>query len=298
MKDGKPHICVCICAFKRPGLLLRLLEHLGKQKTDGTFSFSIVVADNDVEMSSGGVFSEFVKKSEIETSYVREPRQNIALARNAALRHARGDFIAFIDDDEFPKEDWLKVMLEACESGQVAGVLGPVRPYFEVEPPRWIIDGGFCERPEPPTGKIMGWEESRTGNLLFRQNIIEGIGEVFNPEFGTGGEDKDFFMRMAQRGHVFTWCNEGAVYESVPPERLRRSYLLKRAMLRGKNILKHPAGKARLIAKSFIATPLYFVMLPFTLPFGQHVFMKYCIKFCDHAGRIMELLKLNPIGER
>ncbi len=298
MTDGKPHICVCICAFKRPSLLLRLLQHLEKQETGGIFSYSIVVADNDVEMSSGRVVSDFAQRGEIKTTYVSEPRQNIALARNAALRHASGDFIAFIDDDEFPREDWLKVMLEACEKDQVVGVLGPVRPYFEIQPPKWIIDGGFCERPEPATGKVMGWEESRTGNLLFRRNIIERAEQVFNPEFGTGGEDKDFFMRMTQMGHVFTWCNEGIVYESVPRERLSRSYFLKRAILRGKNILKQPVGRERLIAKSIIATPLYLVMLPFTLPFGPHIFMKYCIKLCDHAGRIMEILKLNPIDER
>ena len=40
------------------------------------------------------------------------------------------------------------------------------------------------------------------------------------------------------------------------------------------------------------------MMLPFTLLLGQHVFMKYCIKLCDHAGRILSALGLNPVRER
>jgi hypothetical protein len=144
----------------------------------------------------------------------------------------------------------------------------------------------------------MEWEECRTGNLLFRRLIAEGVQEVFNPEFGSGGEDKDFFMRMTRLGHVFRWCNDGVVYETVPKERRKRSYLLKRAMLRGRNVLKHPVGRVGLVARSLIAAPVYLMVLPFTPMLGQHVFMKYCIRFCDHAGRILALLGLNPVRER
>src|SRR5215469_9249606 len=41
------HICVCICTYKRPGPLQRLLKGLEGQETQGLFSFSVVVADND-----------------------------------------------------------------------------------------------------------------------------------------------------------------------------------------------------------------------------------------------------------
>jgi succinoglycan biosynthesis protein ExoM len=298
MSSGSSHISVCICTFQRPLLLKRLLDKLEQQRTDNQFVYSIIVADNDVQLSARPVVAEFAAKSRIEVTYCSEVRQNIALARNKALEHSKGGFIAFIDDDEFPESDWLLRMLKTCEDYQAAGVLGPVRPYFEALPPRWITKGGFFERPEHPTGRMMDWEESRTGNLLFRRVILDGVPEAFKPEFGTGGEDKDFFMRMTQQGHAFRWCNEGVTYEAVPPVRWKRTYMLKRAMLRGKNILKHPTGRIGLVAQSVVAAPVYSLMLPFTLLLGQHVFMKYCIKFCDHAGRILALLGLNPIRER
>ncbi len=292
------HISVCVCTFQRPRLLERLLECLEQQRTNGRFTFSVIVTDNDFRRSANHLVAKFVARGRIAVTYSCESRQNIALARNEALSHAAGDFVAFIDDDEFPENGWLAEMLDACEKYEATGVLGPVRPHFEEPPPRWITDGRFCERPEYRTGRIMNWEECRTGNVLLRRQALDGLQEVFNPIFGSGGEDKDFFARMMRLGHVFRWCNEGIVYEIVPKERWKRSYMLKRAMLRGRNVLKLQIGQVELVARSLVAAPLYLVLLPFSLVLGQHVFMKYCIKFCDHAGRLLALLGLNPVRER
>ncbi len=293
-----PRVTVCTCTFRRPRMLRRLLDTLLLQQTGGRFEYSVVVCDNDPARSAEVVVAEFKEVTALLVAYVSEPRTNIALARNAALRAANGEFIAFIDDDEFPEPDWLHRMLQACVDHDAAGILGPVRPHFENPPPAWIVRGGFCDRPEYPTGRVVHWEESRTGNLLFRRSILEDEAPAFREEFGTGGEDKDFFMRMAQRGHVFRWCNEGIAWETVPPERWTRRYMLHRALLRGNNILKLPGQKLGLLVRSAVALPVYLVMLPFTLLGGQHVFMKYCIRFCDHAGRLLGAVGLNPVKER
>jgi hypothetical protein len=70
--------------------------------------------------------------------------------------------------------------------------------------------------------------------------------------------------------------------------------MLRRALLRGRNSLKHPKGRWALIAKSLIAVPLYLISLPVTLLRGHHWFMKVSIKLCDHLGRILTLLGVNP----
>ena len=298
MSTTAPHVTVCICTFRRPAMLARLLDALERQRTDGQFSLSVAVTDNDPQGSAQAVVSGFAARSALTVVYSQEPRKNIALARNEALRHAHGDFVAFIDDDEFPEPDWLEKMLAACVAYDAAGVLGPVRPHFDAPPPPWIVKGGFCERPEHTTGRVMDWEESRTGNLLFRRAILGSEPQPFLEQFGTGGEDKDFFMRMTRRGHVFRWCNEGITYETVPPARWTRRYMLGRALLRGRNILKHPGRQLPLLAKSVVALPTYTVVLPFALLFGQHVFMKYCIRFCDHAGRLLAAVGLNPVRAR
>lgn len=298
MPGQQEHISVCICTYKRPHFLKRLLQKLDVQQTEGLFDFSIVVLDNDREESAKQTVAEFSKGSSIETSYLMEPTPSFALARNKVVGNTRGDYLAFIDDDEFPADDWLLTMLKTCKSHGVAGVLGPVLPHFEAEPPRWLVKGGFYDRPRHETGFAMGWQESRTGNVLIRRQIIEGMDAVFNPEFRMGGEDQDFFRRMMDKGHKFIWCDEAPAYETVPPHRWERKFLLKRALLRGKTTFRHPKNRARNIAKSLIAVPLYLVALPFLLLIGHHLFVKYLVKLCDHGGRLLALMNLNPVKER
>jgi glycosyltransferase involved in cell wall biosynthesis len=292
-----PHISVCICTYQRPQFLARLLEELACQQTEGLFTYSIVVADNDQAQTAKDVVSRFRSRSSIETIYCVEPNQNIALARNRALAEAAGDFIAFIDDDEFPQRDWLFLLFKICSRFQAAGALGPVKPHFDVEPPEWIIRGGFFERPTHKTGFVIDWRQGRTGNLLFRRQIIAGISEVFRREFGSGGEDRNFFMRMIQKGCVFVWCNEAVVYEVVPAVRWKRSFMLRRALLRGKSSMNHPGFGLGKIGQSLVAVVLYSMVLPFLLISGQHNFMRYLIKLCDHAGRILAFLGIHPISD-
>lgn len=295
---AKPHIAVCVCTYQRPVMLQRLLEAVEQQVTNDAFSISVVVADNDAARSAEGLVKAWGARSRYKITYCSEPTKNIALVRNKAVETADGDYIAFIDDDEFPVANWLSDLLRTCDQYSAAGVLGPVRPHFETPPPAWLIKGRFCERPEQPTGTEMEWAKCRTGNVLFKSAITAGETEVFRREFGTGGEDQDFFRRMSEKGCVFVWCNEAIAYETVPPNRWTRSFMFKRALLRGRNSLRHPKGRIRLIAQSCIAVPLYTLFMPVALIIGQHVFVKVCVKFLDHFGRLLTLARLNPVEER
>src|SRR5215472_3239474 len=137
------HISVCICTYKRPDCLRRLLLELSRQETLGLFTFSIVVADNDHTESARRAVEEFACSSKIPVKYCVQPEQNIALTRNSAVNNADGDYVAFIDDDEFPANLWLATLFQACEESGVEGVLGPVKRYFDAQPPNWLLKGDF-----------------------------------------------------------------------------------------------------------------------------------------------------------
>src|SRR5262245_22044824 len=96
------HICVCICTYRRPAFLTALLHALVDQETEGRFTYSVVVVDNDRARSEEAVVRDFTASTTLAVHYGVEPRQNIALARNRAIENARGEFVAFIDDDECP----------------------------------------------------------------------------------------------------------------------------------------------------------------------------------------------------
>ena len=292
------HITVCICTLKRPQLLGRTLAKLENQRNEGLFTYSIVVADNDSLGSSKQLVSDFSRGSRLPVVYCIEPRQNIALARNKALHHAAGDLVAFIDDDEFPADDWLLNLFKMYKASGADGVLGPVEPYFETEPPQWVRKGKLFNRPAHPTGYKLEWEQSRTGNVLFRKDILNRLETPFRSKFDTAGEDMDFFRRAMDQGCSFLWCNEAVAYEVVPSSRCTRTYLLRRALLRGSNFPKHPEHRFRNVAKSLIAVPCYTLILPILSLFGQHVLLKYLIKLLDHASRLSAFLGLTLVTER
>jgi glycosyltransferase involved in cell wall biosynthesis len=290
------HISVCICTYKRPELLKRLLGELRDQDTDGLFTYSIVVADNDHLRSAESVVVDFAAASSIPVRYCVEPRQSIARARNKAIENAIGDFVAFIDDDEFPAKKWLLSLFKTCNEYGVDGVLGPVKRHFDEKPPNWVIRGNFYERPTHPTGFVMNWKETRTGNVLLRKQIFVDDEPPFKPDF-RASEDQDFFRRMIETGSVFVWCDEAVAYEVVPPNRWKRTYMLRKALLRGATTVLHPTFGIRDIAKSVIAVPAYTVALPFTLVLGQHRFMDLLVRLFDHLGKLLELLGVNPVKE-
>src|SRR5262249_37164323 len=133
-----PHISVCVCTYKRPEMLSRLLTYLSKQQTNDLFTFSVVVADNDSQRSAEGTVERCKLELGLDIKYCMEPRQNIAMARNKVVSSAEGDYLAFIDDDEFPIDTWLLTLLTVCQEYGVDGVLGPVLRHFDETPPRWV----------------------------------------------------------------------------------------------------------------------------------------------------------------
>jgi GT2 family glycosyltransferase len=231
-------------------------------------------------------------------TYCVEPEQNIALARNRAVANASGDFIAFIDDDEFPGRDWLLQLLQTHRRFGADGVLGPVLPYFQSVPPSWLTRGKFFDRPTHETGYRLAWAEARSGNVLFKRSVLNDLDVPFRSQFDTAGEDVDFFRRLMEAGRTFVWCAEAPVHEVVPAVRCTRSYLLRRAVLRGSNFPKHPRDRVRNAAKSLVAVPCYALALPVFALLGQHLFVIYLIKLLDHGSRLFAFLGVPLVTRR
>jgi len=294
------HISVCVCTYKRPHLLGRLLTNLSNQVTGGSFRYSVVVVDNDRLQSARTTVSTFGEKTLVDITYVSEPEKNISLARNRAVQNARGSYLAFMDDDEFPGEDWLLNLYNTCKMHNADGVLGPVIPQYEVEPPEWVVKGGLHCRKEFRTGAILrNSRDTRTGNVLLAMRIFDEMKRPFDLRYGrTGGEDTEFFRRMMAEGRVFVWCNEAPVYETVPPERMKQSYFLRRALLRGTVAGRLQTFSVLGTSKSILAIFIYALSLPFLQLAGHHLFMKYLVKSCDHIGKLLATFGLNVVDER
>lgn len=219
----------------------------------------MIVVDNDAERSAESEVRQAQAVSPVPIEYYVEPEKNIALARNLTLDRAAGNLIAFIDDDEIPIERWLLELYLALVEFDAEGVLGALLPKFDEAPPSWLT-----------RHKLYYWENERlvsgvvqtrcnAGNALFKRSILDK-GVRFDPVFGhTGGEDSDFFDRLAAQGCRFVSSSKGLVYELIPPERTRPAYLLKRKVLHGCTAMRRfrLQGRSRRFLAVWMAKALF-----------------------------------------
>ena len=295
----KVNITICICTFKRALMLRDLLLSLNGQRS-GEYTFDVNVVDNDRFQSARQVVENVKNRLEYGVRYFCETEKNIAKARNKAVFNARGEYIVFIDDDEFPERGWLNFLVDTCRKQKVHGVLGPVLPCYDSSAPLWLKKSGLCDRKRFKTGTVLKNPAlMRTGNVLLRRDIFSQT-LLFNERFGlSGGEDSDFFKEALCQGYSFVWCDEAPVYEHVPPERCTGSYHLKRALLRGAVNARRSGTRFNMpVIKSAAAVCVYTFALPFMIFAGRHFFMRYLVKNCDHLGRALGAVGIEPVKDR
>lgn len=292
------HISVCICTFRRPAMLEKLLLRLAEQRIENCFSYSVTVIDNDNMESGRTVVAKLRPAFPVPLEYSVEPRRSISHARNKSIAESQGDLIAFIDDDEVPTKDWLRLMVATLTLYDCSGVLGPVNPEYPDGTPDWVAKSRLFERPSHETGYVVPWPECRSGNALFRRAILPADIPPLNPDFGTGGSDVDFFRRMIEAGYRFVWCHEAPVTEVVPPSRWSRRNLFRRALLRGRNAFRLRRGRTLNLVKSLVAVPSYCAALPILQLFGHHRFVRYFIKLGDHLGYLLASFGIEFVSQR
>lgn len=270
------HITVCVCTYKRPLLLAELIRGLISQSTGNLFSYSIIVVDNDYRKSAENTVSYFKKNSRIDIEYFIEEKQNVSLARNKAVNNAKGGLIAFIDDDEFPAQDWLLNLFRVFQKSGCSGVVGRINYKFSDAAPEWVKKTSFFNLGYK-TGTILT-RDIYTANVLLDRRLFSLENNYFLPEFGGGGEDSVFFYRSRKLGHNFIWCNEAVVHTLVPQERLEIKWLLRRALRYGTVDFKVKTDNRPSIIRFMVVFKSLFlifasvVISAFSLILGKHKF--------------------------
>jgi succinoglycan biosynthesis protein ExoM len=229
---------VCVATFRRPEGLRLLLDSLADQIVPPDLRIEVVVVDNDgtapVAPEICATFRD--QHPELDVIVDVEPERNIARARNRTVDLAKGEAMAFIDDDEVADPHWIARLVETMDRYDADGVFGRVTARFPAGAPTWIADLDMFNRPSPPTGSAARY--TRTSNCLIRTAKLtahrRGDDGPFDPAYGrTGGSDSDLFERMRRAGATLVTAHEAEVTELVPEERTRPQWMLRRAFRQG-----------------------------------------------------------------
>ncbi|MFD1746721.1 glycosyltransferase family 2 protein [Rhizobium helianthi] len=225
------HVDVGICTFRRPELEATLLS-LFRQVVPAGVRVTLIVADNDAEPTAQALVESLRPRSPFPILYVHCPKSNISIARNACLSASKGDFLAFIDDDEIAPAQWLDELLATALATRADAVLGPVKAIYGEGAPGWMREGDFhSTRPVWVGAKI------RTGytcNVLLDMRSPHVRGRRFELSLGqSGGEDTHFFTQVTDCGGHIAFAKKAELTEPVSRKRESFTWLLKRRFRSG-----------------------------------------------------------------
>lgn len=264
-------VIVAIPTFRRPRGLQRLLSALADIETDA--SVRVLVADNDAADHQG-----FDLCNKIRSTYrfpldaIVVPERGIAQVRNAlvarALEQPDMQFLVMLDDDEWPSRHWLSELLRIQRETDADAVEGAIASVHEGETLARFEGVARARGASGLTDMLEG-----AGNILLTRAIVESLSAPwFDPAFAlTGGEDKDFFLRLKRAGARFAWAAEALATTEVPASRMGLKWTLTRAFSVGNSdmriFLKHESGRpARVreyakIAGALLLSPVLFLIL-------------------------------------
>ena len=295
------HISVCIASYNRPVLLQKLLDSLEDQATDDKFKYSIVVVDNDKNLTAQNVVLSIAQNAPISIQYYSEPIQNISLARNLLIKMSKGNLIAFIDDDEFAEKDWLLNLYGTMKKYNCQIVNGPVCPFFDPVIPIWIKRTKYFDPQEVKTG-ASSYKICATGNCLIDRVVFDKFPDPFNPKFGlTGGEDTDFFKRAKELNISFCWCNEAIAYEYIGPNRAQVQYIVRRSFSGGNSFIRLRVENKGLDVRvynfllSFFKLIIFFPLSPLFLLLGivnPQYLVLFIVKIAGFVGQMSAIFNI------
>jgi GT2 family glycosyltransferase len=232
LSNSPARVAVCVATYRRREMLAELLVGLSNlvfRKLPAP-EITVIVVDNDPERSAEDVCAAASLPWPLK--YAPESRRGIAQARNRAIREAgNADFIAFIDDDEYPSAAWLDELLWTQAHFAADVVSGPVIPDYDRDVPDWVRAGTFFTRSIHHSGQKL--DRSHTGNVLIRRSVFDTV-SAFDEEFAlTGGEDTQFFLRVRQSGFNIIGSSRAVVHESISRSRANLAWIMKRAYQSG-----------------------------------------------------------------
>ncbi len=241
-----PEISVIVCTYNGEKRILRTLEALVAQKFPKK-TFEIIVVDNNSSDNTAGVVQGFIGKCKTPSiQYCFESQQGLSHARNMGIQKAKGDIIAFTDDDGVPDSNWLEELYKiylhkenvGCVGGKVILDLPHSLPgWYQKEMGRQYL-AGFELDVDCPLEVNHVYSFPYGVNISFLKKALLGVG-LFDPTLGRvsgqsyAGEETDRCLALYQENWRIFYQPTAMVRHVINPERISKDYFKKMANVSG-----------------------------------------------------------------
>lgn len=230
-------ITVILCTYNRSDSLAKALDSVAASTLPEPIGWEVLVVDNNSKDRTREVVETYCQRYPRRFRYLFESKQGKSYALNSGILKARGDVVAFMDDDVIVEPTWLRFLTAPLESGDCAGVGGRILPARALVPPKWLsLNGPYSmgrmlalfdlgdqpgELREAPFGT----------NMAFRKSVFGKYG-VFRTDMGPcpgselRNEDTEFGRRLLAKEERLQYEPSAIVYHSISEERLEKRYFL------------------------------------------------------------------------
>lgn len=282
-------ISVIICTYNNIECLKQALLSLVEQTMDKNL-YEIVVVDNN---SSDGTISQ-VKSFQLKyklpkIKLIKEKRQGLGYARNRGLKSAKGEYVAFIDDDAQADKIWLEKAFTIMEDKKLKPLVcgGTILPLYEDKKPDWFKDA-YEMRSWGEKERFLEGHESLSGsNMIIRKEVIIKHGGFatkvgMRGRYLSVGEETSLFEKiLASQGqplqgwprNIFYYAPKLKVYHLVPAFKMTIRYQLKRSFAAG--YAKFLRLDQLNLVKRFAYLLFYFIVIFFSAILAFLSFIKY-----------------------
>jgi len=234
--DKRMNISVILCTFDRCETLAKALESVAASVLPDNLPWEVLVVDNNSRDQTRQVAEGFCQRYPGRFRYLFEPCQGKSHALNAGIREARGDILAFIDDDLTVEPTWLQNLIAPLLSGAWAGSGGRILPeptfiaplWLPLQEPRALAPFAFFDL-GPEAGELA--EPPFGANMAFRREAFEkhgGFRTDLGPQPGNQirSEDSEFGARLLKAGERLRYEPGAIVYHKISANRLQKNYFL------------------------------------------------------------------------
>jgi GT2 family glycosyltransferase len=213
-------VTIAVCTYGRPDQILNSLDKLSHLMNEDGLKLPVLIIDNNKENETKLAIKSILSASN-NFQYIKEETVGLSHARNRAVRECKTEYIAFMDDDAFPNEDYFNELLKMCKDGfDVAG--GGQIPYSDLEMPSWYKTK---QEIEYNTSLASGF------NMAFRVSSLLNVG-LFDPKLGMNGKKTAYGedilpqVRIKKKGGKFIYNENLLVHHYIQPYKLTKKWQL------------------------------------------------------------------------
>lgn len=202
-----PKVSVVVATYNGAKTLRGCLQSLGALRYP---DFEIIVVDDGSTDETPRILTEFPN-----AKVISQPNRGLSEARNAGIRAAAGEIVAFTDSDCVVDGDWLYHIAKEFEAGNFVGVGGPnLTPEAKTEAARCV-----ALAPGHATHVLIAQDNAEHipgCNMAFRRSALLDVAG-FDPIYRKAGDDVDIAWRLQDAGGRIGFTTAGFVWHHRRP---------------------------------------------------------------------------------